>query len=145
MRRHILRFFLVATMLRPAPATSQIAPVADHHQHLFSPTIAAILASPSNPPQVITARDVAALLDSAGIKRAALLSVAYMYGSPSRTVDDEYAKVRAENDWTATGLSRRERAPDGDRGASPRVDLEEAAVRCRAGPRVPGATPTTRA
>jgi len=23
-----------------------------------------------------------------------------MYGSPARTVDDEYAKVRAENDWT---------------------------------------------
>jgi predicted TIM-barrel fold metal-dependent hydrolase len=74
--------------------------VADHQQHVLSPTIAAILASPSNPPQVITARDVAALLDSAGIKRAALLSVAYMYGSPSRTVEDEYAKVRAENDWT---------------------------------------------
>jgi uncharacterized protein len=96
----MLRFFLVVTMLRPVPAISQTAPVADHHQHVFSSTIAAILASPSNPPQVITARDVAALLDSAGIKRAALLSVAYMYGSPSRTVDDEYAKVRAENDWT---------------------------------------------
>ncbi len=24
-----------------------------------------------------------------------------MYGSPSRTVEDEYAKVRAQNDWTA--------------------------------------------
>jgi predicted TIM-barrel fold metal-dependent hydrolase len=43
---------------------------------------------------------VVALLDSAGIRRALVLSVAYMYGSPARTVDDEYAKVRAENDWT---------------------------------------------
>ena len=30
-----------------------------------------------------------------------MLSVAYMYGSPTRTVEDEYARVRAENDWTA--------------------------------------------
>jgi uncharacterized protein len=98
MSRHVLPLLLV--MVASRPAASQIAPVADHHQHIFSPTIAAILASGSTPPQVITARDVAALLDSAGIRRAALLSVAYMYGSPSRTVEDEYAKVRAENDWT---------------------------------------------
>ena len=98
MRRHVLLSMVI--MLWPSLATAQNAPVADHHQHIFSPTIAAILASPSSPPQVVTARDVAALLDSAGIRRAALLSVAYMYGSPSRTVEDEYAKVRAENDWT---------------------------------------------
>jgi len=28
-----------------------------------------------------------------------------MYGSPSRNVEDEYAKVRAENDWTAAQAS----------------------------------------
>ena len=55
----------------------------------------------ATPPPVLTAKDLVPLLDSAGIRRAALLSVAYMYGSPSRTVADEYAKVRAENDWTA--------------------------------------------
>jgi len=49
----------------------------------------------------ITARDVLAHLDSAGIRRALLLSVAYIWGSPARTIDGEYAKVRAENDWTA--------------------------------------------
>jgi len=48
---------------------------------------------------VLAARDLVALLDSAGIRRAVILSVAYMYGSPSRTVEDEYVKVRAENDW----------------------------------------------
>lgn len=84
------RMLALAVVLAPRLGVSQAAPVVDHHQHLFSPTIAAILAG-SNPPQVITARDVAALLDSAGIKRAVLLSVAYLYGSPSRTVDDEYA------------------------------------------------------
>ena len=52
-------------------------------------------------PPVLAARDVIPLLDSVHIQRAVLLSVAYMYGSPWRTVEDEYAKVRAENDWTA--------------------------------------------
>src|SRR5262249_35786108 len=59
-----------------------------------------LLATGSGAPQAITARDLVALLDSAGIRRALVLSVAYMYGSPARTVDDEYASVRAENDWT---------------------------------------------
>jgi predicted TIM-barrel fold metal-dependent hydrolase len=50
--------------------------------------------------QAITAPEVVALLDAAGIRYALLLSVAYLYGSPARTLADEYAKVRAENDWT---------------------------------------------
>jgi uncharacterized protein len=87
-------------LVSSAPAAAQITPVADHHQHLFSPTMVALLdTTHSQPP--ITARDVVALLDSAGIRRALVLSVAYIYGSPSRTVEDEYAKVRAENDWNA--------------------------------------------
>lgn len=76
------------------------APVADHHQHLFSPAIAAVLATGSGGPQTITAQDVVALLDAAGIRRALLLSVAYMYGSPARSLGDEHARVRAENDWS---------------------------------------------
>ena len=56
------------------------------HQHLFSPTIAALLAPWSS--QGLTARDPVALLDSAGIRCAPVLSVAYMYGNPTRTVDD---------------------------------------------------------
>jgi predicted TIM-barrel fold metal-dependent hydrolase len=81
-------------------ASRQVAPVADHHQHLFSPAIAALLATGSAGPPAITARDVVALLDSAGIRRALVLSVAYMVGSPARSVADEYARVRTENDWT---------------------------------------------
>jgi predicted TIM-barrel fold metal-dependent hydrolase len=92
---------LLAVVLSAGSAAGQVAPVADHHQHLFSPAIAALLASSSGGSQGITAREVVALLDSAGIRRALLLSVAYMYGSPARTFDDEYAKVRAENDWNA--------------------------------------------
>lgn len=53
----------------------------------------------------IDARQLVAHLDAAGIRRGVVLSVAYMYGSPSRTVTDELAKVRAENDWTAAQVA----------------------------------------
>jgi hypothetical protein len=36
-----------------------------------------------------------------GIRRARVLSMEYQFGNPNRpAVEDEYAKVRAENDWT---------------------------------------------
>jgi len=55
----------------------------------------------------VTAEKLIAQLDDAGIKRAAVLSVAYWYGSPfGSPVADEYAKVRAENDWVAGEASR---------------------------------------
>ena len=82
-------------------AAAQVAPIADHHQHVFSPVIVKMIASGSGGPSELNARDVITHLDTAGIRRGLLLSVAYMYGSPARTVEDEYAKVRAENDWTA--------------------------------------------
>jgi uncharacterized protein len=97
MKRHALPF--MAVILSTAPAAGQVAPVADHHQHLFSAAMVALLDT-TNSLQPITAREVVALLDSAGIRQALVLSVAYIYGSPARSVADEYAKVRAENDWT---------------------------------------------
>lgn len=45
-------------------------------------------------------------MDAAHIQRAAVLSVAYLYGDPRRQVDDEYARVRAENDWTEAQVAR---------------------------------------
>jgi predicted TIM-barrel fold metal-dependent hydrolase len=77
------------------------APLADHHQHLFSPAATAFMADGRTPLPTIMASDLVALLDQAGIPRAVVLSLAYAYGSPKRQVDDEYAKVRRENDWTA--------------------------------------------
>jgi predicted TIM-barrel fold metal-dependent hydrolase len=97
---------LAATVLSAGPAAGQVAPAADHHQHLFSPTMVALIAPGSDGPDALRARDVVALLDSADIRRAVVLSVAYMYGSPARTVYDEYAKVRAENDWVATQVAQ---------------------------------------
>jgi predicted TIM-barrel fold metal-dependent hydrolase len=54
----------------------------------------------------IAASDLVSLLDAAGIQRAVVLSVAYMFGNPSRTVENEYDKVKAENDWTAEQAAR---------------------------------------
>lgn len=90
---HLLALFTAA------PLSAQ--PAVDHHQHLFSPAAAAMLSSVERVFPPLTARELVILLDSAGIRRAVVLSVAYMYGSPSRTVENEYDKVRAENDWTA--------------------------------------------
>jgi uncharacterized protein len=98
-------------MLAAGCATSGIGPsgrftlVADHHQHLFSPDIVALLGDSSGV-SPLDADDLIPLLDSAGIRRAVVLSVAYMFGSPRRTVEDEYAKVQAENDWTAAQAAR---------------------------------------
>jgi uncharacterized protein len=99
MRRSIL--CTLVAILAASPAYSQSAPVADHHQHLFSPSIATLISV-----KPIAADDLVSLLDAAGIARAAVLSVAYMYGSPSRTIENEYEKVRTENDWTSEQVAR---------------------------------------
>ena len=80
----------------------QSTPLADHHQHLFSPAVTK-LSTALNP---ITASDVVSLLDAAGIERAVVLSAAYMFGSPNRAVENEYVKVKAENDWTSQQVGR---------------------------------------
>ena len=109
----------------PAPQTRS-APLADHHQHLFSPSIAQLISA-----KPITVDELIALLDAAGIPRAAVLSTAYMYGSPARTVDNEYEKVKRENDWTAQQVARFPRRLIGFCGFNPLKDyaLEELA-RC---------------
>jgi predicted TIM-barrel fold metal-dependent hydrolase len=54
----------------------------------------------------VTADRLIAQLDAAGIQRAAVLSLGYMHGSPSVRRDDEYAQVRAENDWTSQQVAQ---------------------------------------
>jgi predicted TIM-barrel fold metal-dependent hydrolase len=53
----------------------------------------------------ITADSVVALLDSAGIRRAAVLSIAYQFAQGRTAKPDEYPAVRAENDWTAAQVA----------------------------------------
>ena len=73
-------------------------PAVDHHQHLFGPLTQSL--APTTPR--LDADGLIRLLDAAGIGRAVVLSLSYQFGNPNRPpVEGEYAKVRAENDWTA--------------------------------------------
>lgn len=84
-------------------AVAQEAPAADHHQHLFSAGLATLLSA--SPPARVTpplgAADLVAQLDAAGIRRAVVLSTAYIWSQPSRKVDSDYEHVKADNDWTS--------------------------------------------
>ena len=83
-----------------------VVPAVDHHQHLFGPGIAALLSTPERPLSPLTADHLIAHLDAAGIRRAVVLSTAYMFGRPDRPVENEYEKVKAENDWTGAEAAR---------------------------------------
>jgi predicted TIM-barrel fold metal-dependent hydrolase len=67
-------------------------------------------ATPIPPPpfvESLTADQLIRDMDETGIQRAAVLSVAYFFGSPLRTwPGEEYANVRAENDWVAAQVAR---------------------------------------
>jgi predicted TIM-barrel fold metal-dependent hydrolase len=110
--RLIVSLLLPALLCAAAPGraagtpVSPPVPLADHHQHLFSPAASTLLAGGGAPIPPIAASDLVALLDAAGIRRAVVLSLAYSYGSPKRQVEDEYTKVMAENDWTAAQAAR---------------------------------------
>lgn len=76
----------------------QSTPLIDYHQHLLSPEVAKLIGAS----RTFTAADLVAEMDRAGLKKAVVLSLAYQFGNPNRPpVQDEYAKVKAENDWTA--------------------------------------------
>lgn len=96
-----LWWVLAAWAVSSAQAPSPVA--VDHHQHLFSPAVAAV--SPGLQP--VTAADLVALLDAAGIRRAVVFSQAYQFGNPNRPpVANEYVHVKAENDWTSQQVAR---------------------------------------
>jgi predicted TIM-barrel fold metal-dependent hydrolase len=96
---------LAAALLVAGAAHAQTVPAGDWHQHVFSAADVAML-GPASGIVPLDADQLIQLLDAAGIRRAVLLSVAYMAGSPARKVEDEYAKVRLENDWTAAQAAR---------------------------------------
>src|SRR5690349_12769328 len=115
-------------MLTLTATQDAIHPVADYHQHLYSPVIA-----PASQIAPITARDLVALLDAAGIRRAVVLSQAYAFGNPNRStpVRNERARVVEENDWTSAQVAQFPDRLVGFCGVSPLRDyaLEEIA-RC---------------
>lgn len=77
------------------------APVVDHHQHFFSPALAQLVNV-----DPIDADKLIPMLDSAGIRRALVLALGYSWGNPRRNVENEYEKVKAENDWVAAQVAR---------------------------------------
>jgi len=78
-------------------------PLVDYHQHFFHPNDTGLAPDTGT----VTAKELVALLDAAGIKRAVVLSTAYQFANPNRPpVENEYAKVRAENDWTAAQVAQ---------------------------------------
>jgi uncharacterized protein len=113
---------LLALVLSVLPAALSAQPAVDYHQHLFSPTITQ-LAKGLDP---VDAKALIALLDRAGIRRAVVLSIAYQFGNPNKPpVVDEYAKVRAENDWTSQQVAL---YPDRLRGFCSVNPLKEYAI-----------------
>jgi predicted TIM-barrel fold metal-dependent hydrolase len=89
----------------PLTVASAQSPAGDYHQHLSSPAMAAVRSTPTTTAPSLAAKELIAILDSAGIQKAMVLSIAYMYGAPIRVVEDEEAKARAENDWTASQVA----------------------------------------
>ena len=84
-----------------------VVPIADYHQHLFSPALVALTSStpPISQATVVTAKDLIAILDTAGIQRAVVLSTAYIFTQPTRNVENDREKVKADNDWTASQIA----------------------------------------
>jgi predicted TIM-barrel fold metal-dependent hydrolase len=102
----LMRVFLSITILliTHTATEAQTIPLVDYHQHLISPETVALThnANPTAPRfDPIEAKDLITLLDRAGIRRALVLSVAYMWANPSLHIENEYEKVRAMNDWTS--------------------------------------------
>src|SRR4029453_2130702 len=94
----------------PFARLQEPSPVADYHQHLFSPEAAALVSStaPAGSPAFagVSAADLIAHLDAAGLKRPPVLSSAHTRGAANRTVEDEYEHVKAENDWTSRQVAQ---------------------------------------
>ena len=61
---------------------------------------------PIAPAQPRSAGDVIRQLDAGGIKRAVVLSTAYIFEQPSRNADAAADKVRRDNDWTSQQVAR---------------------------------------
>jgi predicted TIM-barrel fold metal-dependent hydrolase len=88
------------------------APVwlADHHMHLASPELCALVGDclSSNDPPAVYATDAIRALDEAHVSRGVILSCAYLYGLPSLHVKprDLAAMTRRENEFAAAQVAQ---------------------------------------
>jgi len=91
-------FLSITAALLLLASVAHAQPAADFHQHLFSPADH----QRASQVQPFFASDLIPLIDAAGVRKAVILSLAYQYGNPNLPpIQDEYTKVKAENDWTA--------------------------------------------
>jgi predicted TIM-barrel fold metal-dependent hydrolase len=106
----------VAMLALTSPAVAPVgqagsgARAAEHHVHIRSAAgaeiakeMARVFGGPRSTETMLptTAADVLEALDAASVDRGLVLSIAYMFGRPDLEVENEYAKVRAENDYVA--------------------------------------------
>jgi predicted TIM-barrel fold metal-dependent hydrolase len=114
-------FFSVVLLIRAQPAI-------DYHQHLLMPS--------DRSPGTFTAFELVKALDEAGIRRAVVLSMAYRYGNPNQPpVPDEYAHVKAENDWVSQQIGHYPDRLRGFCGVDPLKDYALAEIaRCAKDP-----------
>jgi predicted TIM-barrel fold metal-dependent hydrolase len=99
-----IRLTLFAAAVAGVASLGQVppGPRADHHQHLFGTAVVA-----RTPADTIDADRLIAMLDEGRIRKAAVLSLAYMHGNPNRPpVEREYEAVKAENDWTSAQVAK---------------------------------------
>jgi predicted TIM-barrel fold metal-dependent hydrolase len=88
--------------------TKPPVPLADHHQHLFSPELAALMTTttPVAGVKPRAAADLIEQLDAAGVDRAVILSTAYIFEQPSRRADHAAEKLKRDNDWTSKQVAQ---------------------------------------
>jgi predicted TIM-barrel fold metal-dependent hydrolase len=93
------------------------APRLDHHQHLLSEaaravtidwlrTIDTAYARQSENEPLVDADQLVQMMDEAGIPKALVFSNAYYFSRADSEQPGEYEKVKAENDWTLSQVSR---------------------------------------
>jgi predicted TIM-barrel fold metal-dependent hydrolase len=119
------------------PHKKPTVPIADHHQHLFSPELAALMTT--TPPVAAvkprTAANLIEQLDAAGIRRAVVLSTAYIFEQPSRKADHAADKLKRDNDWTSKQVAQFPDRLIGFCGLNPLKDYALAELdRCAADP-----------
>ncbi|NUO62077.1 MAG: amidohydrolase [Gemmatimonadaceae bacterium] len=91
---------LLAACISARGSRSVPAPRVDYHQHLVSPAFAPIAKVPPR-----DARALLAELDSAGIRKAVVLSVGYSFADERKNLPDPDRLTREENDWTSAQVT----------------------------------------
>ena len=103
MSKLVRSLFLTAAFIA-AGAHAQ-TPAGDYHQHVFSME-AIKLAGPQTSLQPLDAKGVVALLDEAGIRKATLLSLAYMFGNSDIQLDDPAHVARLREVFAAANAAK---------------------------------------